>query len=61
MKSDLEQLITAAKSVKMSENEKEKQRLSFAYGSAKIENEDITRDMIVRAAQRLSKLATYGQ
>jgi Fic family protein len=60
MTRDLERLIAAAKKVNMTDNEKEQQRLSFAYGSAKIENEDITKDMIKHAAEKLQKRASYG-
>ena len=53
MTGELEKLLNAARKVKMSEADREEQRRSFAYGSAKIENEDVTRQMIDEAALRL--------
>ncbi len=47
----LEQIIEKAKKYQMSAQEKEEQRRSFAYGNAKIENDDITREMINKAAK----------
>ncbi|MBX3569441.1 MAG: hypothetical protein KF914_15375 [Rhizobiaceae bacterium] len=54
MTRDLEELIEKARSVTMSESEQEEQRRSFAYGSAKIENDDITRQIVDDAAARLA-------
>jgi Fic family protein len=54
MTRNLRELIEKARAIKMSENEQEEQRRSFAYGSAKIENDDITREIINDAATRLS-------
>lgn len=59
MTKELKGLLEAAQRVSMSENEKEAQRRSFAYGSAKIENEDVTREMVDRAAERLRQ-SSYG-
>ena len=53
MSDDLKKLLEAAKKKPMTAEEKESQRLSFAYGSAKIENDDITREMIKEAALRM--------
>ncbi|MER8899785.1 MULTISPECIES: hypothetical protein [unclassified Mesorhizobium] len=55
MTRNLQELIEKSRAIKMSETEQEAQRRSFAYGSAKIENNDITRDIIDEAAVRLSK------
>lgn len=49
----LQQLIERARSAPMSPAEREEQRRSFAYGNSKIENSDITRDMVDEAAQRI--------
>ncbi|MCO4319689.1 hypothetical protein M8997_021095 [Phyllobacterium sp. 21LDTY02-6] len=57
MTRDLQELIAKSRSIKMTENEQEEQRRSFAYGSAKIENDDITRDIIDEAANRLKSAA----
>jgi hypothetical protein len=47
-------LIETARKVQMSANEREAQRRSFAYGNTHFENEQITREMIDREAERLS-------
>ncbi len=38
----------------MSGAEKEAQRRSFAYGNAHIENDRVTREMVDRAAEKIS-------
>ena len=53
MSGDLERLLEAARKVQMSDEDREEQRRSFAYGSAKIENDDVTRQMINEAALRI--------
>jgi predicted RNA-binding protein with PIN domain len=60
MGKDLEELIRAAKLITMSESDKEEQRRSFAYGSAKIENDDITREMIDAEADRMKQQKVDG-
>ncbi len=52
-RSDLEELIQRAKSVKMTPAQEEAQRRSFAYGNTKIENDRITRQTIDDAAAAL--------
>jgi len=51
----LQDLIEKAKSVRMSESDREAQRRSFAYGNAHIENERVTRQMVDEAADRIRK------
>jgi hypothetical protein len=48
-------LIERAKSVKMTPDQQEAQRRSFAYGNTKIENDLITREMIDEIAEREKK------
>ena len=43
-----------ANSVKMTNQEKDQQRKSFAYGNTKIENDLITRAMVEKAAAKLN-------
>ncbi len=50
---ELEKLIELARKVKMSADEREAQRRSFAYGNAGFENENITRAMIRDQAEKL--------
>ena len=54
MKSDLQELMELARFVEMTAEEQELQRRSFAYGSALIENSNITRNSIQRAAEEMT-------
>lgn len=51
MASSIEQLIERARNVQMTEPQKVEQRISFAYGTTKIENDNVTREMVASAAQ----------
>jgi hypothetical protein len=51
----LKELIEAAKNAKPTPEQREQQRRSFAYGNAAFENELITREMIDREAEKLSR------
>lgn len=51
----LQELIEKAKSVAMSDSDKEAQRRSFAYGNAHIENEQVTKQMVDEAADRIRR------
>jgi hypothetical protein len=51
MASSIQTLIARARQVKMTEPQKVAQRISFAYGTTKIENDNITREMVTSAAQ----------
>jgi hypothetical protein len=53
MSPELNQLIEMARRVEMSENDKQEQRISFAYGNTKFENEDITKATVRKAAEDL--------
>jgi len=53
MSKELQELLEAAKRWKLSADEKEEQRRSFAYGNAKIENPRVTREMVDRQAEEL--------
>ena len=53
-KENLDQLLALAKGRTMSAQEKSEQRISFTYGNTNIENGRITRETVVRAAQKLS-------
>jgi hypothetical protein len=53
MSDHLQQLIDAARHRPFSEDEREAQRRSFAYGNTKIENDLITREMIDEADERI--------
>lgn len=55
MSEELEKLLAIAKAVKMTPAEQENQRRSFAYGNARIENDQITWDEINKAADSIPK------
>lgn len=46
----LNALIERAQKVRMTEPEKHEQRISFVYGTTHIENENVTRDIVVAVA-----------
>ena len=50
-------LIERARAIKMTPEEREQQRRSFAYGNTKIENDLITRDMVDEQAEALKRRA----
>jgi hypothetical protein len=54
-KTKLDQLLETAKKIRMTPQDQERQRRSFAYGNTKIENVDITEDAIDRAADALAQ------
>ncbi len=49
----LRRLIDIARRVEMTPQQRERQRRSFAYGSAHIENERVTPEMVNEAADKL--------
>lgn len=49
----MKEMYKLASTVQMSSKQKEEQRNSFVYGSTKIENDHITRDLVIRTAQKL--------
>ena len=55
MNTALEALIEKARAVKMTEAQLREQRISFVYGNTHIENERITREMVVQADARVSQ------
>lgn len=57
MPEELQLLLEAARSAKMSPEDREEQRRSFAYGNSKIENDRITRRTIDEQAEYLREHA----
>lgn len=53
---DFSLLVQKAKRIKMTPEEREEQRRSFAYGNANIENSSVTRAVVNQAADELSRL-----
>jgi hypothetical protein len=55
MGSELKELLAAAKKATPSEEQKEEQRRSFAFGNTNIENSRITRETIDKEAEELKR------
>lgn len=55
MDRELEMLLERARATQMTPESKEKQRVSFAYGNANIENPDVTRETVVKMAEMLAQ------
>lgn len=53
MNEALSRLVHVAAKLPMTDADREEQRIRFSYGSAKIENDDITEDMVRTAADQL--------
>ena len=58
MEQSLSRLVELARRVQMTDEQREEQRRSFAYGNTSLENDDITREMIDRQAEALRQ---HGQ
>ena len=58
MTNNLKPLLEAARKAHMSPDDIEEQRISFAYGNTKIENDRITRKTVQKEAQHLKAEAT---
>jgi len=54
MSNNIEKLLNESRRVTMTAGERDKQRLSFAYGTTKIENSNVTRAMVEDAAKKLA-------
>lgn len=48
-----EQLLEKARNTKMTDEQREAQRQSFAYGNTHFENEQITRETVKRASEHM--------
>ena len=55
MSDELNELIEMSRTIRMTPEQAERQRRSFAYGNVKIENDSITWEMIHRAAEGLEE------
>jgi hypothetical protein len=55
MTEKLKSLFEKARSVRLSPEEKEEQRRSFAYGNTNIENPRITRETVDQEAEKLKE------
>jgi len=57
MSRELDKLVQVARSIRMTPEQQEQQRRSFAYGNAAIENETVTRKMVAEQAEKLKTAA----
>jgi hypothetical protein len=55
MGQELEELIERARKIEMTPSQEAAQRQSFAYGNTHIENERITRQMVVEADRKVQQ------
>ncbi len=55
MTAKLKELLEAAKTEKLSPDQREEQRRSFAFGNTKIENPRITRETVDKEAEKLKE------
>ena len=55
MVESLDKLIDAARRIRQSPEQRERQRRSFAYGNTHFENDLITREMVDREAEKLQR------
>lgn len=53
MVNNIEKLLEESRRVKMTDSQRNEQRVSFAYGTANIENADVTRSMVEKAAKKI--------
>jgi len=53
MTANLSRLIEIAKTVRMTESDREEQRRSFVYGNTALENAAITRELVDEVADRV--------
>ena len=51
----LDRLIEAARKIEMSDEDREEQRRSFAFGNANIENPRVTRELVDKVADRMAR------
>ncbi len=61
MSEELNKMIEMARTIRMTPEQAERQRRSFAYGNVKIENDSITWEMIDRAAERVGEREVSGR
>jgi len=56
----LKKLLKLAGGIRMSQADREQQRRSFAYGNTNIENPNVTRETVDRAAKNLEEDGSEG-
>ncbi|MEX2616465.1 MAG: hypothetical protein WD767_10240 [Alphaproteobacteria bacterium] len=53
MQASISQLVEMAKAARVTDEQREEQRRSFVYGNTAFENENVTREIVDREANRL--------
>lgn len=61
MSEELEKLLAMAKQVRMTPDQEERQRRSFAYGNLRIENDHVTIDQINEAAEKFPTIKSKAE
>ena len=54
MEQSISRLVEMAKSVRMNDAQREEQRNSFVYGNTKIENEEVTLDLVEKLSREVA-------
>ena len=57
---NLSRLIELARSVHMNDEQRNEQRNSFVYGNTKIENSNVTRELVEEISHRVPREAAHG-
>lgn len=57
---NLSRLVELAKGVHMNDEQRNEQRNSFVYGNTKIENENVTRELVEEISHRMPREAVRG-
>lgn len=57
---NLSRLVELAKGVHMNDEQRNEQRNSFVYGNTKIENSNVTRELVEEISHRVPREAIHG-
>lgn len=57
---NLSRLVELAKGVRMNDEQRNEQRNSFVYGNTKIENSDVTYELVEEISRRVPREAVSG-
>ncbi|MER8394732.1 hypothetical protein NKJ72_01030 [Mesorhizobium sp. M0045] len=58
---NLSRLVELAKGVHMNDEQRNEQRNSFVYGNTKIENSNVTRELVEEISHRVPREAVHGR
>ena len=57
---NLSRLVELAKSVRMNDTQRNEQRNSFVYGNTRIENRDVTHELVEEISHRVPRDSVHG-